>query len=435
MTGSINLRRRVAALPPCLALTLLAMVIGCQQREPATAGPASQVESDSTSPDEMADMPASPNAATSHDGMTPEEMAPSSALATGELDIGMGRLQSIGVRFGRAERRQLDREIRTVGRVVIDERRLARVNVKIEGWIEELKVSTTGELVRRGQVMFTLYSPELVATQEEYLLALRSVRTLGDSTIPGVVQGARSVLEAARRRLEFWDIEDRHVQELEQTGRVLRNLPIHAPLDGTVIEKMAVAGMRVMPGEDLYVIADLSRVWVLADIYEYELPFVRPGQHARITLSYDPQMAFDGRLTFVYPTLDPETRTARIRFEIDNGNGHLKPDMYANVALDVPLGERLIVPKGAVLEAGRRRVIFLNRGGGRLAWREVKTGARAGEWVEILDGLTEGEEVVTSANFLLDSESQVRSAMAGMAGMDMPEPGGAAADSRDDQPK
>lgn len=359
------------------------------------------------------------------DGMTPEEMARMPAPtrvagAGGELDVAPGRLQSIGVRFERATRRALDREIRTVGRVTIDEGRLARVNVKIEGWIDRLHVNTTGQSVTRGQPLFTLYSPELVATQEEYLLALRSARILGTSEFPEVAEGAKSMLEAARRRLQLWDIADSHVRALEESGTVSRTLPIHAPLGGTVIEKMAVAGMKVMPGEDLYVIADLSHVWVLADVYEYELPHVRVGQTARITSSYDPAARLTGRLAFLYPTVDRETRTATARFELANPDGNLKPGMFVDVSLTVPLGERLIVPKDAVLESGPRQIIFIRRDGGKLAWRQVKIGARAGDWVEVVEGLTEGEEVVTSANFLLDSESQVKGAMAGMPGMDAP---------------
>lgn len=347
-------------------------------------------------------------------------MSAPSAESGGELDVAPERLQSIGVRFERATRRALDRDIRTVGRVAIDERRLARVNLKIEGWIDQLYVNTTGQSVTRGQPLFSVYSPELVATQEEYLLALRSAQTLGASEYPEVAEGSKSMREAARRRLQLWDIADSHIRELERSGKILRTLPIHAPLGGTVIEKMAVAGMRVMPGEDLYAIADLSHVWILADIYEYELPFIEIGQTAGITLSYDPAASMTGRLAFIYPTLDGETRTVRVRFELDNPGGKLKPDMYVNIALTVPLGERLIVPKDAVLESGIRQIIFVRQGGGKLAWRTVKIGARAGDWVEILDGLSEGEEIVTSANFLIDSESQVKGAMAGMAGMEMP---------------
>jgi Cu(I)/Ag(I) efflux system membrane fusion protein len=411
----------------CLLPALIA-ISGCQdQDQPAsTPAPAGNPRSsgDQMTPEEMAAMGTStPPASASGDGMTPEEMARMSTPSTesgGDLDVAPERLQSIGIRFERATRRSLDRDIRTVGRVAIDERRIVRVNLKIEGWIDQLYVNTTGEAVTRGQPLFSLYSPELVATQEEYLLALRSAKTLGDSEFPEVAEGSKSMLEAARRRLQLWDIADSHVRELERSGRILKTLPIHAPLSGTVIEKMAVAGMRVMPGEDLYVIADLSHVWILADIYEYELPFIEIGQTAGIALSYDPAAPMTGRLTFIYPTLDRETRTAQVRFELDNPGGKLKPDMYVNVALTVPLGERLIVPKDAVLESGQRRVIFVRRGGGKLAWREVKIGARAGDWVEILDGLSEGEEIVTSANFLIDSESQVKGAMAGMAGMEAP---------------
>lgn len=414
-------------LPLCLLAGSLSMLAACQNRvQPASAPAAEQRSSpDQMTPAEMAVMGAPGRDAASHDGMTPEEMARMSTPSTesgGDLDVAPERLQSIGIRFERATRRSLDRDIRTVGRVAIDERRLARVNLKIEGWIDQLYANTTGQSVTWGQPLFSLYSPELVATQEEYLLALRSVQTLGDSEFPEVAERSKSMLEAARRRLQLWDIADSHVRELERSGKVLRMLPIHAPLSGTVIEKMAVAGMRVMPGEDLYVIADLSHVWILADIYEYELPIIEVGQTAGITLSYDPLASMTGRLTFIYPTLDRETRTARVRFELDNPDGKLKPDMYVNVALTIPLGERLIVPKDAVLESGIRQIIFVRQAVGKLAWREVKIGARAGDWVEILDGLSEGEEIVTSANFLIDSESQVKGAMAGMAGMEPPKP-------------
>lgn len=414
-------------LPLCLLAGSLSMLAACQDRvQPASAPAAEQRSSpDQMTPAEMAAMGTPGRDAASDDGMTPEEMARMSAPSTengGDLDVAPERLQSIGVRFERATRRSLDRDIRTVGRVAMDERRLARVNLKIEGWIDQLYVNTTGQSVSQGQPLFSLYSPELVATQEEYLLALRSAKTLGDSEFLEVAEGSKSMLEAARRRLQLWDIADSHVRELERSGRILKTLPIHAPLSGTVIEKMAVAGMRVMPGEDLYVIADLSHVWILADIYEYELPVIEVDQTAGITLSYDPLASMTGRLTFIYPTLDRETRTARVRFELDNPGGKLKPDMYVNVALTVPLGERLIVPKDAVLESGTRQIIFVRQGGGKLAWREVKIGARAGDRVEILDGLSEGEEIVTSANFLIDSESQVKGAMAGMAGMEPPNP-------------
>lgn len=336
---------------------------------------------------------------------------------TTTMTISPERLQEIGVRFEIVEKRPLTRTIRTVGRIEIDERRLANVNIKIEGWIDRLYVSATGDHVRKGQVLFTLYSPELVATQQEYLLALQSVRDLGRSEFPEVAQGAQSLLEVTRRRLLLWDIHEYHIEDLERTGKVLKTLPIHAPISGTVIERKALAGLYVKPGDPLYTIADLTSIWILGDIYEYELPLIKVGQTADVTLSYDPQTHFEARVDFIYPTLDPQTRTAKVRFTLANPEERLKPDMYANVELNVPLGLRLAVPKDAVLETGERKIIFIHHGGGKLEWRNVATGVRAAEWVEITEGLKPGEHIVTSANFLIDSESQLKAAVGGMAGM------------------
>ncbi|HSF29481.1 MAG TPA: efflux RND transporter periplasmic adaptor subunit [Candidatus Tectomicrobia bacterium] len=327
------------------------------------------------------------------------------------------RLQAIGVKFEPAKRRSLDRLIRTVGQVEIDERRLAHVNIKLEGWIDELFVNSTGERVKKGKILFTLYSPELVATQTEYLLALKSQRTLGQSTFPEVAERAKSLLEVTHRRLKLWDITENHIQDLEHTGEISRTLPIHAPLTGTVIKKVALAGMHVKPGDELYTIADLSQIWITADIYEYELPFVKVGQTATVTLSYDPRAALQGRIVFIYPTLDPQTRTAKVRFELANPGELLKPGMYTNVELKIPLGTRLVVSTDAILDSGERQLIFIHLGGGRLEWRTVKLGVRAGDWVEVLEGLKEEEHIVTSANFLIDSESQLKAAVSGMKGM------------------
>ena len=304
-----------------------------------------------------------------------------------------------------------------MGQVEIDERRLSHVNIKLEGWIDDLFVNSTGEQVKKGQKLFTLYSPELVATQTEYLLALKSRRTLGGSDFPEVAEGAKALVEVSRRRLKLWDITEDHVYDLERTGEVLRTLPIHAPQSGTVMKKVALAGMHVNPGDELYTIADLSHIWITADIYEYELPFVKVGQTATVTLSYDPGTALQGRIAFLYPTLDPQTRTAKVRFELANPGERLKPGMYANVELKIPLGTRLVVPTDAILDSGERQLIFIHLGGGQLEWRTVKPGVRAGDWVEVVEGLKEGEHVVTSANFLLDSESQLKAAVSGMKGM------------------
>ncbi len=333
------------------------------------------------------------------------------------LTIAPERLQTIGVRFEEAARRPLARNIRTVGRVEIDERRLARVNIKFEGWIEDLRVSAIGDHVKKHQILFTIYSPDLVATQEEYLLALQGIRDLGKSEFPEVARGAKDLLEGTRRRFQLWDITEDHIQDLEQTGKVLRTLPIHSPITGTVLKMEARAGTYVTPGTELYMIADLSRIWIMADIYEYELPLIRLGQKATVTLSYDPQTRLIGTVGFIYPTLDPQTRTAKVRFEVENPKEKLKPGMYANMELTIPFGNRLAIPRDAVLETGERQVIFIHHGGGKLEWRSVKLGVQTGEWVEVLEGVEEGEHIVTSANFLIDSESQLKSAVRGMAGM------------------
>ncbi len=350
-----------------------------------------------------------------HAGAPASPSTPVAELNT--VTIAPERLQTIGVRFQEAARRPLEKVIRTVGRVEIDERRLARVNIKFDGWIEDLRVSAVGDHVKKGEILFTIYSPDLVATQEEYLLALQSYRELGGSEFPEVARGAKELLEATKRRFQLWDITEDHIRDLERTGRVLRTLPIHSPITGTVIRMQARAGTYVTPGTELYFIADLSQIWIMADIYEYELPSIRIGQGAMVTLSYDPQTKLHGHVGFIYPTLDPKTRTARVRFEVDNPGERLKPDMYANVELKIPLGTRLAIPRDAVLESGERQIIFIHHGGGKLEWRTVKLGERAGDWVEVAQGLKEGDHVVTSANFLIDSESQLKAAVGGMAGM------------------
>jgi Cu(I)/Ag(I) efflux system membrane fusion protein len=331
------------------------------------------------------------------------------------------RLQTIGVKYEQVTRRPLEKLIRTVGRVAVDERRLAKVTIKFHGWIEELFVSALGDHVKKGQRLFTIYSPDLVASQEEYLLAVRGQKQMGSSEFPEVAQGSKDLLEASKRRFQLWDITEDHIRELEQTGKVLKALPIHSPITGTVIKKEALAGAHVDPGQELYTIADLSHIWILADIYEYELSFVKAGQRAAVTLTYDPGTVLTGHLGFIYPTLDPKTRTAKVRFELDNADEKLKPDMYANVELRVNLGTRLAIPQEAIIESGQKQVVFLHHGGGRLEPRLIKTGVKTGEWSEVLAGLKEGEHIVTSANFLIDSESRLKAVVDSMGGMGMKE--------------
>jgi Cu(I)/Ag(I) efflux system membrane fusion protein len=396
------------SLPPCLICML---VLACGTTHPGAVA-AAQDTGTGTSP--AMEHSAEDQGKSVHG---PQPAGVPATPAGNTLVVDVQRLQSIGVKFEVAKRKDVTKTIRTVGQVVPDERLLADVNIKIEGWIDRLLVNTTGEQVKKGQILFTLYSPELVATQQEYLLALQAVQRLGDSQFKDVAEGARSTLDVARRRLQLWDIEDYHIRELERTGQVLKTLPIHAPLSGTVTEKTAVAGMHVEPGDSLYKITDLTRVWVMADIYEYELPLIAKGLPVSVSLTYAPQQVLSGIIGFIYPTVDEQTRTARVRVELDNRAELLKPGMYANVEITIPLGNRLVVPKDAVLESGERRIVFIHHMDGRLEWRPATVGVRGGEWVEILDGLAEGEHIVTTANFLLDSESQLKAAIGGMQGM------------------
>jgi len=392
----------------------LAMVFWFATREPVPS-PAESPQTSGTvlsgteSPVDMS-MPA-------HKGQAGDAKQEITGAGANTITIPPEQLQTIGVKFQEAVRRPLDKVIRTVGRVEIDERLVGRVNLKFEGWIEQLLVSAIGDHIKKGQRLFTIYSPDLVATQEEYLLSLQSYRELGQSEFPEVARGAKELLEATRRRLQLWDIRKNHIQDLERTGTVLRTLPIHSPATGTVIRMEARTGTFVTPGTELYFIADLSRIWIQADIYEYELPYIKEGQSATVTLSYDPNTKLHGHVGFIYPTLDPKTRTVKVRFELDNPGEKLKPGMYANVELKNPLGTKLVVPRDAILETGERHLLFIHHGGGQLEWRSVQLGAKAGDWLEVTEGLKEGEHVVTGANFLIDSESQLKAAIGGMANM------------------
>ncbi|MEW6749485.1 MAG: efflux RND transporter periplasmic adaptor subunit [Candidatus Latescibacterota bacterium] len=333
-----------------------------------------------------------------------------------EVRISPERQQLIGVRKGRVERRSLERTIRTVGKVDYDEQKMTHVHTRVDGWIRRLYVNFTGELVKKGQPLFTLYSPELVATQEEYLLALRSSRHLKDNPVPEAAEGAAGLLEAARRRLELFEVTDAQIRQIEGTGKPLTDVTIVAHSEGFVIEKRALEGMRVMEGDDLYTLADLSDVWVQADIYEYELPLVQVGQPATVSLSYYPGEAFQGKVVYIYPYVESETRTAKVRIEFANPGWRLKPGMFANVEIQAEQGEALVVPGNAVLDSGTRRIVFVDLGEGRLQPREVSLGRPTADGFEVLSGLEEGELVVTSANFLIDSESQIKAAMGSMAG-------------------
>ena len=340
-------------------------------------------------------------------------------LSRAPIRLDAAQQQAIGLTWGTAERRPVEKVIRTVGRLDFDERRLAQVTLKVSGFIEELYANYTGQPVRKGDPLFTLYSPELLTAQREYLLARETERRLRQSSVPEARVSAASLAGASRERLRLWDLSPQQMRELEESGQARRTLTIHSPIAGVVIEKMAVAGQRVEPGMTLYKLADLSTIWVYGDVYEYELPFVQVGQEAALALTAYPEQRFTARVAYVAPMLDAKTRTAKVRFELPNSPDRLlRPEMYGTVELRVPLGERLVVPRTAVLDSGRRQVVFADGGDGRLVPREVRLGGRFDDAVEVLDGVAAGERVVTSANFLVDSESKLQAAesMMGMMG-------------------
>jgi Cu(I)/Ag(I) efflux system membrane fusion protein len=338
-------------------------------------------------------------------------------VAPGTVQISPEKQQLIGVKFGTVEMRPLEKVIRTVGRIDYDEKRIVTVSPKIGGWIEDLYVDFTGRFVKQGEPLLTIYSPELVSTQEEYLIALRAKRDLSKSPFPEVVGSGDSLAESAKRRLKLWDINDDQIKNLEETGKAKKTLTLYSPFSGFVLEKAAYKGMNVMPGVALFKLADLSVVWLYADVYEYELPFVRLGQQASVQLASMPGETFTGRAIYIYPSLNPETRTAKVRFELPNPHGKLKPEMYANVEIKVHLGQKLTVPEGAIIDTGIRQLAIIDKGNGYFEPREVKVGSKVDNYYEVIKGLKAGERVVTSANFLIDSESKLKEAVGGMAGM------------------
>jgi len=346
-----------------------------------------------------------------------ESTTDGSAIPPGAVKISAEKQQLIGVQTGFVESRDVQKAIRTVGQIAYAEPRLAYVTTKFEGYIEDLFVDYTGKLVEKGRPLFSVYSPELVSTQEEYLLALRAQKSLEQSTIGEVTASANTLLESAKWRLRLWDISDKQIAELERAGKITKTLNIYSPIRGYVVEKMALAGLKVMPGMNLYQIADLSTVWVLADVYEYEIPSIKIGQEATITLSYYPGEVFKGRVTYIYPYLTADTRTVKVRVELANSGEKLKPQMYANVELQSGYGKQLTVPEEAVLDAGNEQIVFVAHEGGYFEPRQVELGAKAQDRYIVLSGLSEGEKVVTSGNFLIDSESRLKSALSGMAGM------------------
>ena len=322
-------------------------------------------------------------------------------------------VQNMGVRLARVTRKPLVKYIRTFGNITYDERLIYTVNTKFNGWIEKLYVNFIGETVKKGQPLFDIYSPELVTAQEEYILALEHNASLKESPYDSVREGARRLLKASRTRLMYWDLSEKQIKRIENTGNVKKTLTIYSPARGVVIKKNAFQGHYVKAGEHQYEIADLSKVWVDVDIYEYELPWIRNGMPAKMELSYIPGKIYTGNVMYIYPFLTAKTRTATLRLEFPNPDFHLKPNMYANISLESAVAiDSLVIPQEAVIDSGVRKVVFVALGKGKFQPREVKLGVEGNDYeFQVLEGLHENEEIVISAQFMLDSESRLREAI------------------------
>jgi Cu(I)/Ag(I) efflux system membrane fusion protein len=347
-------------------------------------------------------------------GVQPQQQAPAPQAAEEPptIEIPSEKQQLIGVKTVVVSAQPLQKTIRTVGRIEYDERRLATVNTKFEGWLEKLYVDYTGKYIKKGEPLAEIYSPELIATQKEFINAVRWKKQSGDIKDPNLSKmfskDAESIIEAAKHRLRLWDITEEQIKKIEETGNIIRTLTIYSPVSGYITQKQALQGMRVMPGEKLFDVADLSSVWVVADIYEYELPLIKVGQTANISLSYFPGKEFASKIDYIYPALAGETRTAKARFTISNPSGQFKPQMFTNVEIKIGLGRRLAIPEDAVIDTGLRQIVYVDRGDGYFEPREIMPGLRIDGMIEVLKGLKGGEKVASSATFLIDSEAKLK---------------------------
>ncbi|MEW6714443.1 MAG: efflux RND transporter periplasmic adaptor subunit [Nitrospirota bacterium] len=353
-----------------------------------------------------------------HEATSKEAAQPQEAEEENTVEIEPDKQQLIGVKTIAAEVMPMRKIIRTVGRIEYDERKLATINTKFEGWIEKLHVDYTGKYVKKGAPLAEIYSPELMATQQEFLNVLRWTKQNTEHRAQNtdtkneietmLSQDTERIVDAARQRLKLWDITDEQIKTIEETGKPLRTLTIYSPVSGYVVQKEAVQGMRIMPGEKLFDIADLSTLWVISDIYEYELSYIKVGQTANISLSYLPEKVFSSTIDYIYPALSGDTRTAKVRFTIANSSAQLKPQMFTNVEIKIDMGKKLAIPDDAVIDTGTRQIIYVDKGEGYFEAREVHIGLKADRMTEVLHGLEAGEKVAASGTFLIDSEAQLK---------------------------
>ena len=335
-------------------------------------------------------------------------------MPAGTVKIASDKQQLIGVRTEVVDRQSLVRSVRTTGQLTSDETKVAHVHVKTSGYLDKVYVDYIGQLVKKGQPLFTLYSPDLVATEEEYLIAKRGAKDMGSSQFPEVSQGSQSLLSSTRERLKLWDISDEQIKKLDESGEVTKTLTFYSPTSGFVTDRKAFPQTAITSDMDLYVISDLSTIWVNADVYEYEVPFVKVGQTAEIELSYYAGKTYTGKITYIYPSVDPVSHTVKVRIELPNPNFDLKPQMIANVQLKINYGKQILVTQEAVMDSGDKQYVFVVHDGGVFEPRVIQMGSKLEGKVVVLSGLNAGETIVTSGNFLVDSESRLKSAMSGM---------------------
>lgn len=323
-------------------------------------------------------------------------------------------LQVAGVITAPAVREPFKSDIRTVGRVLADETRIQRVQTRVSGWVEKLYINFTGQVVGKGDPILSIYSPELLSSQEEFLQAISATDRLAASPDPETRKFGAELRESARRRLKLFDVPESFIRRLEKMKKVQRDITLNAPASGFVTGKDVFEGQKVEPGMELFTISDLSRIWVEADFYEYEAANLKVGQEATLSSSYDPNLRLKGAVSYIYPYLDPESRTIKARLEFANEQFLLKPGMFVDVTLEIDLGETVVIPDSAIIDSGVRKVVFVALGEGRFEPREVRTGPKSAGRVQVLSGVREGEKVAVKANFLLDSESRLQGIIQGM---------------------
>lgn len=343
-----------------------------------------------------------------------------------EVSINPTMVQNIGVKTQVVKKRSLSREIRTIGRLTYDERLIHHIHTKYGGWIDKLYVDFTGQEVKKGDALLEIYSPELVTTQEELILALKYQESLKGSAFPEVSRGAKGLVDSTLKRLELFDVPAHQIADLVENQKVSKTMHIHSPVNGFVVKKNALHGMHVQPGTNLYMIANLSNIWAMVDIYEYEMPWVKLGQEAEMSLSYFPGKKFKGKVTFIDPILDSKSRTLKVRMEFPNPDGKLKPEMYANVTLKSEVARKeIVIPEEGVIYAGDKTMAIVQNSSGTFDSRELDLGVKTQGYVQVLKGLKAGEKVVTSSVFLIDSESRLKEALNKMEkkGMDVKMPG------------